>query len=169
LIRAIQENDKAGRFSVNIPYTAKGTPIYVHAKLMIVDDEILRVGSANMNNRSLGLDSECDLHIDMAVDGNETVGPAITLLRHRLLAEHCGVSTEKMAEKLNGGASMIEAVQQLRHGGRRLEQLTLPKLTDAEKALADQAMLDTESPDELFEPFAKKSIFSKSRILSAPD
>lgn len=169
LIRAIQEKDKAGRFSVNIPYTAKGTPIYVHAKLMIVDDEILRVGSANMNNRSLGLDSECDLHIDMAVPGNESVGPAIALLRHRLLAEHCGVSTEKMAEKLNGGASMLEAVQQLRHGGRRLEQLTLPKLTDAEKALADQAMLDPESPEELFEPFAKKSIFSRSRILSAPD
>jgi hypothetical protein len=64
---------------------------------------------------------------------------------------------------------MLEAVQQLGHGGRRLEQLTLPKLTDAEKALADQAMLDPESPEELFEPFAKKSIFSRSRILSAPD
>ena len=32
----------------------RGADIYVHAKIMIVDDRILRVGSANMNNRSLG-------------------------------------------------------------------------------------------------------------------
>lgn len=169
LILSIAEKDRANRFSVNIPYTAKGTPIYVHAKLMIVDDEILRVGSANMNNRSLGLDSECDVHIDTTAAGNESAGPAITRLRHRLLAEHCGVSPEKMSEKLNEGNTMREAVEQLRHSGRRLERLTIPELTDTEKALADQAMLDPESPGEFFEPFAKKSIFSRSRILRLPD
>lgn len=169
LIRAIAEKDATGRFSVNIPYTAKGTPIYVHAKLMIVDDEILRVGSANMNNRSMGLDSECDIHIDTAASGNEAAGSAITRLRHRLLAEHCGVSPEKMSEKLNNGVSMREAVEQLRHKGRRLERLALPALTDAEKALADKAMLDPETPDEFFEPFAKKSIFSRSRVLRSPE
>ena len=33
----------------------------VHSKVMVVDDVLLRVGSANLNNRSLGLDTECDL------------------------------------------------------------------------------------------------------------
>lgn len=169
LIRSIGEKDTKDRFSINIPYTAGGTGIYVHAKLTIVDDEILRVGSANMNNRSLGLDSECDLHIDTTVAGNETAGEAITRLRHRLLAEHCGVSPEKMAETLATGLSMREAVARLTQPGRRLTRLELPELTDAEKALADQAMLDPESPDEFFEPFAKKSIFRRSRTLNAPD
>ena len=35
----------------------------VHSKLMIVDDRILRIGSANLNNRSMGTDTECDLAI----------------------------------------------------------------------------------------------------------
>ena len=121
-----------------------------------------------MNNRSLGLDSECDLHIDTAVEGNAPAGPAITRLRHRLLAEHCGVSVERMAETLSTGIKMREAVERLSHKGRHLARLTLPELTDAEKALADQSVLDPESPEEFFEPFAKKSIFRKSRVLNAP-
>lgn len=168
LIRSIGENDVHDRFSINIPYTANGTAIYVHAKLMIVDDEIVRVGSANMNNRSLGLDSECDVHIDAAVQGNEGTKTAVSNLRHRLLAEHCGVNTEVMAEMLDSCATMREAVLKLTKPGRHLERLVLPELTDAEKTLADQGILDPESPDELFEPFAKKSIFSRSRILHAP-
>nr|WP_240959655.1 phospholipase D-like domain-containing protein [Novosphingobium olei] len=79
LVRSIGEKDINSRFSINIPYTANGTPIYVHAKLMIIDDEVLRVGSANMNNRSLGLDSECDVSLDAA-------DPAIPRQPPKLLA-----------------------------------------------------------------------------------
>ncbi len=46
------------------PFTERGEPIYVHAKMTIVDDEVLHVGSSNMNNRSLRLDTECDITID---------------------------------------------------------------------------------------------------------
>ena len=35
--------------------------VMVHSKVMIVDDRFLRVGSANLNNRSMGADTECDL------------------------------------------------------------------------------------------------------------
>ena len=35
---------------------------------MIVDDAIARVGSANLSNRSMGLDTECDLVLDAALD-----------------------------------------------------------------------------------------------------
>lgn len=87
LLHAIAERDHKRRFRIFVPYTSGGTPIYVHAKMMIVDDEIVRVGSANMNNRSLGLDSEADVFIDAARPRNRHVGPAITRLRHTLLAE----------------------------------------------------------------------------------
>lgn len=168
LIRSIGEKDTKDLFSINIPYTANGTPIYVHAKLMIVDDEVLRVGSANMNNRSLGLDSECDVHLDASDPANASAAPEIARLRHKLLAEHCGVSVERMAQTLSAGITMREAVERLTCAGRRLERLVLPELTDAEKVLADQAILDPETPDELFEPFAKRSIFSRSRVLNDP-
>ena len=35
----------------------------VHSKVMIVDDTLLRIGSANLNNRSMGTDTECDLAV----------------------------------------------------------------------------------------------------------
>ena len=62
--------------------------INVHAKLMIVDDRFVRIGSANLNNRSMGLDSECDLAVEDAGDGR--CGRPRRFLA-RLLAEHLGV------------------------------------------------------------------------------
>ncbi|BEV01186.1 hypothetical protein NSDW_22800 [Novosphingobium olei] len=168
LVRSIAEKDINNRFSINIPYTANGTPIYVHAKLMIIDDEVLRVGSANMNNRSLGLDSECDVSLDAADPANSSAAPEIARLRHKLLAEHCGVSVEHMAQTLSAAITMREAVKLLTGPGRRLERLELPDLSDAETVLADQAILDLENPDELYEPFAKRSIFSRSHVLEEP-
>ncbi len=40
----------------------------VHSKVMIVDDGFLRVGSANLNNRSMGADTECDLAFEASCD-----------------------------------------------------------------------------------------------------
>ena len=48
-----------------------GTPIYVHAKVLTIDDRLLRVGSSNLNNRSMGFDTECDLAIE-AIPGEQS-------------------------------------------------------------------------------------------------
>ena len=40
------------------------TDTMMHSKVMIIDDRFLRVGSANLNNRSMGTDTECDLAIE---------------------------------------------------------------------------------------------------------
>jgi phosphatidylserine/phosphatidylglycerophosphate/cardiolipin synthase-like enzyme len=169
LLRSIGAHDPQDRFSIFIPYTEGGTPIYVHAKLTIIDDEIVRVGSANMNNRSLGLDSECDVFIDAKIEGNATAKAQITALRLSLLAEHCGVSSEDMAKRLEVHGSMRAAIEATRDSGRNLIRLDLPELTDAERAIADNQALDPESAEEMFEPFASKSLFKRSRILNKPD
>src|SRR3546814_399811 len=61
LVREIAKAKHGDRLKVYYPRTVKGDPIYVHAKTAVVDDRMIRVGSANMNNRSMGLDSECDV------------------------------------------------------------------------------------------------------------
>ncbi len=169
LLQSLALVDHAGRLHVYAPLTARGTPIYVHAKLMIVDDEIVRIGSANLNNRSMGLDSECDLFIDAARPGNGHVGPAITTLRHRLIAEHCGLPPGQVAEALAQG-SMADLVASLPKTGRRLAPLPLRRLTQTQKALADTAFLDPERPEDIFAvPARRRGLFRAEGVLPRPD
>ena len=94
--RCMRHADAHRRFRLYHPVTAAGRPIYVHAKVLIVDDRVLHVGSSNMNNRSLRLDTECDVMIDAASAANAddagAIGAAIAGLRDRLLGEHLGLA-----------------------------------------------------------------------------
>jgi phosphatidylserine/phosphatidylglycerophosphate/cardiolipin synthase-like enzyme len=65
LLRLIERADVHGRFRLYTPVAERGTPIYVHAKVLVMDDRLLRIGSSNLNNRSMGFDSECDLSIEV--------------------------------------------------------------------------------------------------------
>jgi phosphatidylserine/phosphatidylglycerophosphate/cardiolipin synthase-like enzyme len=169
LLHAVAEKDHARRFRVFVPLTSGDAQIYVHAKLMIVDDEIVRVGSANMNNRSMGLDTECDVFIDAARPGNGHVVPAITALRHSLLAEHCGITIEQLVALIEQHGSMAAAIDSLPRRGKRLEPFTLRPLTEAEKTIADSALLDPERPQEMFEPIGgKRGLFRRGGILRRP-
>lgn len=168
LVRALKERDHAGRFRIWIPRTGKGAGIYVHAKLTIVDDEILRVGSANMNNRSMGLDSECDVFIDTARPRNAHAGEEIARLRLSLLAEHCGVEVADIREGLERHGSMIAMLDTMPREGKHLSPFVLQKLSDTEKALADNALLDPERPDEWLEPVAKRGLFRRGGWLRRP-
>src|SRR5690606_25395620 len=57
LVEALQRLDEHGRFRLYHPQTQGGQAIYVHAKILVVDDRLFRVGSSNFNNRSMRLDS----------------------------------------------------------------------------------------------------------------
>ena len=52
-----------GRMAVYDLENEAGTPIYVHAKVVIVDDVLAAVGSDNMNRRSWTHDSEISLAV----------------------------------------------------------------------------------------------------------
>jgi phosphatidylserine/phosphatidylglycerophosphate/cardiolipin synthase-like enzyme len=169
LVYAIGDRDPLDRFRIYVPFAAEGTPIYVHAKLLIVDDEILRIGSANFNNRSMGMDTECDVFIDAARPGNGHVVPAIRRIRHALLAEHCGIEAEKVATLLEQHGSMAAMVEALAMPGKCLAPFVLRPLTDAEKAVADNALLDPERPVELFEPIGRRrGLFRRGSLLRRP-
>lgn len=156
LARAIRDVDHRRNFRIFLPMTAGGTPIYVHAKMMIVDDEVIRVGSSNLNNRSMGLDTEADVFIDAARPGNDHARAPIKALRCRLLAEHLGIEPEAVAAALDGGASMIDLIEATPRRGKYLAHFELRELSDAERTVADNALLDPEKPEELFEPIAKR-------------
>ena len=158
LTAAIGRADKGNRFRVYVPITKASQDIYVHAKIAIVDDRLLRVGSSNLNNRSQGLDSECDVIIDAALPANADTGPAMTALRHRLLAEHLGCSVEQYAAAEAQAESMVGAIEALRGYGKTLDLLTLEALGTAEDFIASNELLDPESADDMLDPISQRGL-----------
>jgi len=135
------------------PYVRTGddeTAVMVHAKIMIVDDLVAHVGSSNLNNRSLGLDTECDLAIEARDDREHR---RVRNLLGRLLAHHLGQPRSRVAEELEATGSLIETVDALsdqRRGLRRLEPAaeyddiiadTLNTVADRETPLEPEAFV----------------------------
>jgi phospholipase D1/2 len=92
----------------------------VHSKVMAIDDRLLRIGSANLNNRSMGTDTECDIVIEAA---NERQRTAISELRNRLLGEHCGASAHDVAELLDDSGSITQVADILSRNGHALRAI----------------------------------------------
>lgn len=158
LVAAIGENDPDDRFRVYVPVTKDRKDIYVHAKVAILDDRLFRVGSANLNNRSQGLDSECDVIIDAALPANAHTRERMTALRHRLIAEHLGIAPERFAIEEQARGSMIAAIEALRGDGRSLDLLDLEGMGAAEDFIASNEVLDPESVEEMFDPIASGAL-----------
>lgn len=161
LMQSLREHDRHGRFRIYYPVTQGGAGIYVHAKLMIVDDVILRIGSANMNNRSMGLDTECDLLVDSRLCADPATAETIASIRTSLMAEHLGVSPETVEQNFQG--SLIATIERLRGEGRTLVPLEIREINAVEKKLAESEALDPESADDPFEPITRRKLLSGLR------
>jgi len=156
LVEALHQQDPHGRLRLYHPYTAGGEPIYVHAKVTVIDDDVLRVGSSNFNNRSLRLDTECDVVIDAARDANVDERRTIAGIRNSLLAEHLGVDCATIEAKLAETGSLIQTVEFLRGEGRSLRPYEVPELDSVREWLADNKILDPEGPGEMFEALSRR-------------
>lgn len=155
LVKALERKDRYGRFRIYSPVTEGGADIYVHAKIMVVDDDVIRVGSANINNRSMGLDSECDLMIDARLPGNEAASATIARLRADLIAEHLGADPAQVAAACEKTGSLIATIERLRGEGRTLMPYQIPEFSAPLKAVAKSEILDPESASDPFEPRAR--------------
>ena len=127
LIHRLQVADRHGRFRAFAALAAGDVPITIHSKVMVVDDRLLRVGSANLNNRSLGLDTECDLVID-AGPGDGQTRRAIRGLLDRLLAEHVARPRGQLQAALERTNSLISSIEALNPAsGRHLHAFDIPR------------------------------------------
>jgi phospholipase D1/2 len=145
LVRAADVHD---RFRVYVPVTRSGRPVYVHAKVMVVDDQLLRIGSSNLNNRSMGLDTECDLTVEAHPDDprRDELAAAVLGMRHRLLGEHLGVEPGAVADAVAAhDGSLVRAVESLLHPeGRSLRPFQPPEQHLVDRVLSATELLDAE-------------------------
>ena len=165
-LRALQEPGVSERVRLMCPEIRSGERVahtMVHSKVMIVDDRVLRVGSANLNNRSMGTDTECDLVIEAKSDAERS---QIQHVRARLLADHCGVSVEEALRAVEQG--LIAAADTLSGRGHRLVPIEDGELDEGEFAEHLQAVADPARPlesDKLIESFFRDRLPRPSRWL----
>lgn len=91
------------RFIVAYPVTTDGDKqktIHIHSKLMIVDDKFLHIGSSNMNNRSMGFDTECDLTLTASTQEH---AKKINDIRNDLIREHTGLLLPEICKAMMEG------------------------------------------------------------------
>ncbi len=164
LLKRVHQCDAYGRFRIYTPVTHAGDDIYVHSKITIADDRQLRVGSANLNNRSLGFDSECDLLIDAQLPTNVGAADAIGELRCDLIAEHLGVSVDAIAARFAETKSLVRTIDSFQ-GGRGLVPFVAKEPNAVERALVESELLDPESAGAPCEPVARPGLLAglKSR------
>lgn len=149
LIRRLRESDRDGRLRVYHPAIRdkdEDCEVLIHAKLIIVDNSFLRVGSSNLNNRSFGLDTECDLGLEGA---DAEIQAAIAGIRDRLLACHLGIETERFTEALAAEGSMIGAIEALNHNAHCL--LPFEAMSDAgpTRPMPGTGLIDPSGPYKL--------------------
>lgn len=159
----LKSRDRHDRLRLYHPFTAGGEAIYVHAKVMIVDDATLRIGSSNLNNRSMRLDTECDVVVAASGERTTEIGAAIRGVRRRLMAEQLGLPEAEVADEDAKHDSLIAAIETLRAGGGRLRPYSPPNLSGVKTWLADNEILDPEGPEEMFEPIRKRGLFRRLR------
>ncbi|OBG31239.1 phospholipase D-like domain-containing protein [Mycobacterium sp. E3198] len=144
LIQELWAADAHRRLGVYWPETDGGAPIYVHSKVLIIDDRLLRIGSSNFNNRSLGFDSECDIAIeaDPNVQAHEPIRRVIRSAREQLVSEHLGVSVDQFGRRLREGQSFLGTVEALRGQGKTLRRFTSRTVIDEHSPLAENDLMD---------------------------
>lgn len=147
LLKRLIAADRHQRLRVFCPVLGQQSPscMSMHSKLMVIDDRLVRVGSANLSNRSMGFDTECDLAIESA--DRPEVETAIARFRNDLIAEHLGSSAEKVAAALHRTNSLIAAIRALRGNPQRslaLVDSTVPDWLD--QMIPAHAVIDPESP-----------------------
>jgi phospholipase D1/2 len=153
--KSLRQPDIVDRVRLLYPEVSDGTKAaatMIHSKIMIVDDRLLRVGSANLNNRSMGTDTECDLIIEA---NGEAERRRIAEIRNTLLGEHCGTDAAAVAAALARSGSLLRVADQLTRNGHRLrpiedrepdlEELSsyLESVGDPEKPIGAQAFVST--------------------------
>ncbi|MBV0892439.1 phospholipase [Paracoccus sp. Z118] len=140
LIRQLARRDRYGRFRILYPVTEAGEPIYVHAKLLLVDDALLRVGSSNIDRRSMGFDTEVDVTLIAETDAHRA---CIRRIRAGLLAEHLGRTPEEVQAAIDGHGGLIAAIDALsRPEGRGLWPVPRRRDRWLGRWLADTAIFD---------------------------
>jgi phosphatidylserine/phosphatidylglycerophosphate/cardiolipin synthase-like enzyme len=158
-IARLQATDLQGRFRAFTPRTPGDNPVIVHSKVTIIDDRLLRIGSANLNNRSTGLDSECDVAIE-AEDGpaGDAAREAIRTFLGRLVGHYMERDADELLTAMAVHGGLGAAIDALDQGGlhRRLRPFQCGPLGPFAKFVAKWCLGDPTTPADAWNPWNRR-------------
>jgi phosphatidylserine/phosphatidylglycerophosphate/cardiolipin synthase-like enzyme len=102
---------------------------FIHAKVLIVDDEFLTIGSANLTNRSMRVDRELNVSYEArleSLEDGERLRADIRALRASLLAEHAGFADGEHFLELEGLVERLDEVCNDPASKLRCQELAAP-------------------------------------------
>ena len=143
VFRHLIDADRHRRLRLVHPTASRtqNVPVFVHSKVMTVDDTMVRIGSANFSRRSMGVDTECDLAVEAR--GRAGVQAGIRGIRDRLLAEHLGMPVDQVRNGLERGSlcALIDSHANREHTLLRIDLAQHEEVQPSEalRAVADPA------------------------------
>lgn len=114
LLKKLRKTAFINGHSLGVYYSAatgadgKDVPVYVHSKLLIVDDRFMTVGSANTTNRSFGLDTELNLSWEARYLKHTKTIRSIKKARVELLKEFTGITDPLEVKKLEEARGIVD-------------------------------------------------------------
>lgn len=156
-ITALMRADIHGRFRAYCAMTPDGEPIIVHSKVTIIDDRFLRIGSANLNNRSGGLDTELDLAIEAEADvTGAATRTTITDFRDELVAHFLGRSLVDTQAAVAAAGGLGAAIDAFDSPARRLKPMDIRPLGPLETFIRAWALGDPTAPSDAWRPWVRR-------------
>jgi phospholipase D1/2 len=163
LMARLREANVHGKFHVYYPEVPNhdGEVLNVHSKVMIVDDRFVRIGSSNLTNRSMGVDTECDVAIEST--GETRIEKGIVDFRNRLLGEHLGVPAHEVERTMRGEGSLVKSIERLRGSGRTLREFPEEGIPWVAELFPDSAAdpIEPIDPEKLMDEFVPKESAEK--------
>jgi phospholipase D1/2 len=180
--RALRAADRQSRYRLYSPILPwldhEVSCLNVHSKVLIIDDDLAMIGSANLADRSLGIDTECNLALESR--GDPRIRRAIAGLRERLLAEHLDRSPEEIAAATASTGRLHRAIDLVaREGSRTLKAFdpavdpTLDALVPAHHVLDPEKPIDPDAivadlvPDEHIHSSARYWLIASAFVVLA--
>lgn len=148
----LEQADVHNRFFAFAPYTREAERIIVHAKVSIYDDAVLRIGSTNLNNRSFGFDTECDV----AAEPSDAAGrDAIRRFRQRTIGHWIGVDGAAFGSVEAVSGTLGEAILRFETG--RMHLLGAKPPSRVERIIAELQLGDPRSSSDAMRPWKRRT------------
>jgi hypothetical protein len=127
------------------------------------------VGSANLNHRSGGFDTECEVGLEAT---DETQRTTITAFRDRLVGHFMGLTGDAIAKASADHGGLVGGIDALNRDGR-LQPIEPPHVTAFGEFVAKYHLGDPEDPKDSWNPVRRRERLYQAvrdlQVLQAPE